>query len=76
VPLKIASHPGPVNAHGKTGTARQKTFRAGFFLLSNKIGDPILLALSAVVSKRADTGAAASPDSRLLSPVQILIFPD
>jgi hypothetical protein len=48
----------------------------GPFVAFRKIDDPILLALSAVVSKGADTGAAASPDRPLLSPVQILVFPN
>jgi hypothetical protein len=34
----------------------------GPFVAFRKIDDPILLALSAVVSKGADTGAAVSPD--------------
>jgi hypothetical protein len=44
---------------GKGEAARQQAFH-GPFVAFRKIDDPILLALSAVVSKGADTGAASA----------------
>jgi len=72
--VKIASHPCSVNAHRKEKLPAQQAFH-GPFIAFPKIDDPILLALSAVVSKGQTQGRRRAPDKALRSPMQILIFP-